>query len=77
MPKPPFARLRQTNRLFGTTMNNLTPMKVSYKIGLAFAVLLGLAACGQKGPLIVEPSDPLPTEALQEEPAQVETNKKD
>lgn len=77
MPKPPFARLRPTNRLFGTTMNNLIPMKVSYKIGLAFAVLLGLAACGQKGPLIVEPSDPLPTEALQEEPAQVETNKKD
>lgn len=43
--------------------------------GLALAIAFALGACGQKGPLIVEPSDPLPVDALQEDAAQVETER--
>lgn len=36
------------------------------------ALLAGLSACGQKGPLIVEKTDPFATEALQEEAGDVQ-----
>lgn len=42
---------------------------------LFFSLLVAVAGCGQKGPLIVERSDPFATDALQEEPADVEVEK--
>jgi predicted small lipoprotein YifL len=47
---------------------------ITRNLSLSLALALLISACGQKGPLIVEPSDPLPTEALQEDAVQVDSD---
>lgn len=57
-------------------MKSLTLSTSSIRnFGLALAIVFALGACGQKGPLIVEPSEPNPVEALQQEDVQVETER--
>ncbi|MEO0367362.1 MAG: lipoprotein [Pseudomonadota bacterium] len=45
-------------------MNNIKNITA---VMLAMMMALSIAGCGQKGPLIVEPTEPLETEPLQEE----------
>ena len=60
-----------------TTLSPAGSSSALSKLCLALIFGLLISACGQKGPLIVEPSDPTPTEALQEDAIDIDTTDKE
>ena len=58
-------------------MNLYTASPLARRLAFILITLCGVAACGQKGPLIVEQPDPFATDALQTEANDIEAEKSD